>query len=143
MNPSKYKAKKSECDGIVFDSKAEMEYYELLKTRKERGDIVDFKLQPSYVVQKSFETEYGDKIRPIIYKADFEIQHYADIWDVVDVKGMPSPVSLIKRKLFLNCREFQHIRLMWVIKSKKWGDKDGWIDYFELQKIRRKNKKKS
>ena len=31
---SKYNSKKAECDGITFDSKDEMKYYEALKIRK-------------------------------------------------------------------------------------------------------------
>ena len=81
---------KRTCDGIVFASIAEMEYYILLNEKN-----ICFEMQPSFVLQEGFKSEYG-KIRDIRYVADFRIGKY-----VVDVKGMETPEFRLKKKMFL------------------------------------------
>ncbi|QGF21775.1 putative endonuclease [Bacillus phage vB_BcM_Sam46] len=96
---NKYNATKTEIDGITFDSKAEAKYYEKLKGDKEAGLILDFKLQPRFLLQEGF-TKNGIYHRPIYYIADFEV------WDsvlkrrIIDVKGVETEVFKIKRKQF-------------------------------------------
>lgn len=136
MKPSKYKAKKSECDGIVFDSKVEMEYYKDLKEMKSDNVIKSFKLQPSYLLQEAFITSDGEKIRAITYKADFEVEYHGDLVKVIDIKGLATPISLMKRKMFLRVHQYKYLE--WLSYVKKYG---GWVDYFELKKLRKKNKK--
>ena len=46
--------KKTEIDGIVFDSKMESEYYLHLKQLQEQGIVKSFKLQPAFLLQEKF-----------------------------------------------------------------------------------------
>jgi hypothetical protein len=46
--------KKTTIDGTVFDSKMESDYYVYLKEQKALGTIMDFTLQPEYVLQPKF-----------------------------------------------------------------------------------------
>ena len=141
--PQKYKNKKPVIDGIKFDSKAEGEYYLFLKNAiKDSSGLPykSFKLQPEYVLQDSFDTAWYGKIKAIKYKADFLIEFYSGYKVVVDIKGYSTPEALLKRKLFL--KKYPELELVWLSKSIKYGDSDGFINYFKLQKIRRENKKK-
>lgn len=136
-NPPKYKSKKIIVDGIKFDSKAEGDYFLYLKSEKEKGNIDSIELQPIFELQTKFKHGKKGNIRSITYKADFFVFSGRDQW-VVDVKGMATPLSLLKRKLFLYI--WPHLDLLWVTKSKKYSD-TGWIDYFELEKIRKENRR--
>ena len=95
----KYGNKKTEVDGIKFDSKKEAERYSVLKELEDSGDIDCLELQPEYVVMEPFRHE-GKAIRAIKYIADFR---YVDEGGAVveDVKGFRTEVYKIKRKLFL------------------------------------------
>lgn len=99
----KYFNKKIEIDGYKFDSKAEGKYYLDLKLRKSAGDIVDFELQPEYVIQEKFRDRYG-ACREIKYRADFLVVHNNGMREIVDVKGFKTIEFKIKwkmmRKLF-------------------------------------------
>ena len=68
---SKYKSKKVEVDGHVFDSKIEAKYYEQLKWLQNNKQILFFRLQPRYLLQEAFEKD-GKSYRKIEYIADFE-----------------------------------------------------------------------
>lgn len=139
MGQSKYGAKKVTTDGIVFDSKSEEKYYRLLKHLKEIGEIEDFVLQPSYILQPSFQKN-NKKYLAIKYVADFLIKYKDGTEIVVDVKGMATPNAILKRKMF--DYTFRDKKLIWVCESIKYGDKYGWIEYDELKKKRKENKKK-
>lgn len=96
---SKYGNKKTELDGLTFDSKAEALYYSELKIRHRTGDILFFRVQPRYRLLDSFEKD-GKKHRPIDYIADFEIHRVDGSIEVVDVKGAITQVFRIKQKMF-------------------------------------------
>lgn len=97
---SKYKAIKTEVDGIVFDSKKEAARYSVLKMMEKAGQISHLELQPQFKVEIN-----GKKI--CTYKADFQYidknirgmdgQYGAMV--VEDVKGMKTPVYRLKKKL--------------------------------------------
>lgn len=97
---SKYKAKKTEIDGIVFDSRKEAKRYTELKLLERANEIKDLELQPSFLLQESFRKN-NKTHRKIEYIADFK---YFDIrkdkWIVEDVKGMKTDVYKLKKKLF-------------------------------------------
>lgn len=135
---SKYNAKKITIDGIRFDSKNEAKYYEYLKLMKSQGKIDNFELQPKYELQPKFK-KYGKTIRAINYIADFLIYHLDGTEEVIDVKGMATPVALQKRKEF--DYKYPNLKLTWICRNIKYGDKHGWIEYDELQKIKRKNRR--
>jgi hypothetical protein len=141
---AKYNAAKVECDGYTFDSKAEGRRYQLLKNATH---IENLNVHPSYVLQEGFESN-EEKIRAINYIADFA---YFDTnekcYVVEDVKGIATQEALLKRKMFLkkyclNPKYLFRTELLWVSEAPKWTGQD-WIDYFELQKLRRKRKKAS
>lgn len=67
---SKYGAKKTLEDGIVFDSKREAKRYQQLKLLERAGEISDLELQVEFELQPSFEID-GEKRHPIKYIADF------------------------------------------------------------------------
>ena len=100
MSYNKYNNKKTIVDGIKFDSEMESHYYLYLKQLKEIGEVVDFVLQPSYLLQEGFDLN-GKRIRPITYKADFKVIYKDGHEEVIDVKGKLTEESKIKRKMLL------------------------------------------
>lgn len=63
------------CDGIVFDSKAEMRHYEELKLRKIWGEI------------KDFDRQYPVDLAGVIWKIDFIVEgNDGRVWGE-EVKG--------------------------------------------------------
>ena len=131
----KYNNDKTVNDGISFDSRAESLYYELLKRKKAQGEIVNFELQPTYTLQPSFKRD-GKTIRAITYTADFLVYHLDGSEEVIDVKGMETQQGIMRRKMFW-CK-YPDLKLTWICRSLKYGDKDGWIEYDALKKARRK-----
>jgi hypothetical protein len=104
QNKSKYHNKKTEVDGIKFDSKKESQYYLKLKTMKESGEIKDFERQVKYVLVDKF-TLNGKSYREIYYKADFVIEHLNGTKEVVDVKAskfFQDSVYKLKKKMLAN-----------------------------------------
>ena len=100
MSYNKYKNKKTIVDGIKFDSEMESHYYIYLKQLKEIGEVVDFILQPTYLLQEGFNLN-GKRIRPITYKADFKVIYKDGHEEVIDVKGKLTEEFKIKRKMLL------------------------------------------
>jgi hypothetical protein len=129
--PNKYKNKKVEFDGIKFDSRVEMEYYQTLQN----SDIVKLlRCQPVYLLQERFTTNLGEKIMAVTYKADFEVQIIAS-WEIVavDIKWLATEIVKIKRKLFL--KQYPDTRLRRLVKY-SWN----FVDYFENEKRKKQNK---
>ena len=100
MGYNKYNNKKTIVDGIKFDSEMESHYYIYLKQLKEIGEVVDFVLQPTYLLQEGFDLN-GKRIRPITYKADFKVIYKDGHEEVIDVKGKLTEEFKIKRKMLL------------------------------------------
>mgnify|MGYP004519598787 FL=1 len=93
---SKYGAKKTTVDGIVFDSKAESIYYLQHKNDKRMT------MQEKFVLMDKFRLN-GKLYREIAYKADFVFRNENnEIIKVVDVKGVLTTEFKIKAKLFAN-----------------------------------------
>ena len=100
MSYNKNKNKKTMIDGFKFDSEMESHYYLYLKQLKEIGEVVDFVLQPTYLLQEGFDLN-GKRIRPITYKADFKVIYKDGHEEVIDVKGKLTEEFKIKRKMLL------------------------------------------
>ena len=100
MSYNKYNNKKTIVDGIKFDSEMESHYYIYLKQLKEMGEVVDFVLQPTYLLQEGFNLN-GKRIRAITYKADFKVIYKDGHEEVIDVKGKLTEEFKIKRKMLL------------------------------------------
>ena len=95
---NKYRNIKVKVDGITFDSKAEALRYKQLLLMQKANYINDLKLQPRFLLQKSFKKN-GKTYRKIEYVADFMYQENGKTI-VEDVKGMETKEFKIKRKLF-------------------------------------------
>ena len=132
---NKYNSRKIVLDGITFDSKEEARYYEYLKTKRAAGRIQNFELQPNYTLQPSFKRD-GKTIRAITYTADFLVYHLDGSEEVIDVKGMETQQGIMRRKMMQY--RYPELKLTWICRSLKFGDKDGWIEYDALKKARRK-----
>ena len=107
---SKYKAKKTIIDGIIFASKSE-ERYEKLKELQSQGQIQNLSIQPRFMLQEGFvNIDTGKKERAIEYVADFQYDE-GDRTVVEDVKGFKTADYKIKRKLFIKKyqSEYKHI----------------------------------
>ena len=96
----KYNAKKTEMDGITFDSKAEAHRYRDLTLLQKAGQISGLELQPAFELQEAFTDATGHRQRAIKYLADFKYTE-AGQQVIEDVKGMEPPVFKLKKKLFL------------------------------------------
>lgn len=101
---NKYNNKKTEIDGIVFDSKKEANRYQELKLLERAGKISDLTLQPEFELQEAFE-KHGKKFRPIKYKADFSYieineDQYLNKVIVEDTKGFRTKEFELKYKMF-------------------------------------------
>ena len=101
MSYNKYKNKKTTIDGFKFDSEMESHYYLYLKQLKEIGEVVDFVLQPTFLLQEGFTTKDGVKIRPIKYIADFRVIYKDGHEEVIDVKGQTTESFKLKKKILL------------------------------------------
>ena len=97
---SKYHARKKEVDGHLFDSTSEALAYQVLKRWEQAGEISSLELQPRFViVEGSRDAQTGRKVRARSYVGDFSF--YRDGKQiVVDVKGFPTPLFLLKKRLF-------------------------------------------
>ena len=93
MKHAKYNNKKTEVDGILFDSKKEAMRYKHLKAFETSGLIQDLQLQVPYIlIDKS---KHG---RDVKYIADFV--YTEDGQTVVeDVKGVKTDVYRLKKRM--------------------------------------------
>lgn len=132
---SKYKNKKTVIDGITFDSIMESKYYLQLVWLLKHKQIKSFRVQPRYELLEGFEKN-GKKYRKIEYVADFEIEELDGSITVVDVKTLKLDVFKIKEKMFVNKYDYKFVVLTY---AKNYG---GWIELDELERIKRKNKRK-
>lgn len=133
---NKYKNKKTEHDGIIFDSKLEARYYLHLKDLKKSKKIEDFQVKPTpYILQEKF-VKNGKTIRAITYEADFLIEELDGTQVIVDTKGFITKDFALKEKMFHY--KFRDLELRLMTYVQKYG---GWRDLREVEKIRRENKK--
>ena len=71
---------------------------------KNTGKIRDLRLQVNFTLQEGFTTAAGERVRPIVYRADFTYQeHTTSGWRTVveDVKGVRTKEYSMKRKMML------------------------------------------
>ena len=96
---SKYRARKTEVDGILFDSKKEAERYKTLSALQEEEKISHLELQKKYIVLPSCKYEDMPSERAVTHKADFYYINNEGREVVEDVKGFKTKDYIIKRKL--------------------------------------------
>lgn len=122
---SKYKNKKTEVDGIVFDSGKEASYYRFLKEQEEAGEISNLRMQVSYeIIPAVWEDQVvhlktKDKVvrrcvqRATHYVADFVYTVTATgLEEIIDVKSAitrKNPAYRLKKKMM---RAFHNIEIV-------------------------------
>lgn len=94
---NKYGNKKTEVDGITFDSKKEAARYVVLKAYQRSGLVSGLELQPEFILCPGVVLD-GRKQQPIKYRADFRYK-IGDLDVIEDCKGFRTPEYRIKRKL--------------------------------------------
>lgn len=99
---SKYRAQRTEYDGITFHSKKECFRYQELKILERSGIITGLELQPRFPL-------VVNGIRVCDYLADFAYKDQSGRTVIEDVKGVRTPVYKLKRKLFEAC--FKQLRI--------------------------------
>jgi hypothetical protein len=129
---AKYKNEKITVDGYRFDSKVEAKFYDKLKMDKSMGLIINFELQPRFILQPKF-IKMGIRYRAIELKADFTIYHLNGDIEIIDIKGMATPESKLKRKIFN--ATYENV-LTWLV----WSGGQ-WLEYDDVIKARAKRKK--
>jgi hypothetical protein len=90
----KYRNKKTEIDGIMFDSKKEASRYLTLKLLEQLGEITNLELQPKYEFKLN-----NTKI--CTYRADFRYKDKGGEVIVEDVKGYKTSMYRLKARLML------------------------------------------
>lgn len=101
---SKYGAIKTVVDGVTFDSRAESAKYAELRLLERAGEIGGLTLQPKFRIivdgrpVHGLPDKRGRKGRALEYRADFAFFEGGKR-RVIDVKGMDTPVSRLKRAL--------------------------------------------
>ena len=89
---------------ITFDSVKEARRFGELELMKNTGKIRDLRLQVNFTLQEGFTTAAGERVRPIVYRADFVYQEPSPTgWRTVveDVKGVRTKEYSMKRKMML------------------------------------------
>lgn len=97
---SKYHAKKTVVDGIVFDSKREAQRYQQLKLMERAGIICNLKRQVRHELVPAQYIDGKCVERAVTYTSDLEYDA-SDVHIVEDVKGVRTKEYIIKRKLML------------------------------------------
>ena len=89
---------------ITFDSEREARRFGELRMLLRCGQIQDLRLQVNFTLQEGYTTADGERVRPIVYRADFTYQERTrDGWRPVveDVKGVRTKEYNMKRKMML------------------------------------------
>lgn len=96
---SKFGARKTEYNGITYDSKREAEYARDLDILKQAGMILDYERQPVFPLQDRF-IKNKKVYRPIRYVADFKVTYPDGRVEIIDVKGFKTTEFKLKEKMF-------------------------------------------
>ena len=98
----KYGNRKTEVNGILFDSMLEARRYAELRVLQRAGEIEDLRLQVPFELIPTQKDAKGHVIeRAVKYVADFVYKDKSGEVIVEDTKGMKTPDYVIKRKLML------------------------------------------
>lgn len=105
---SKYGNRKVVMDGIKFDSEREAARFGELKVLRAMGKIRNLRLQANFTLVEGYTTIEGERIKPMVYRADFTYERATEpdcngtvYWlrEVEDAKGMKTKDYLLKKKL--------------------------------------------
>lgn len=96
---TKYRSRKTEAHGIVFDSAKEARRYGELLLLQRAGKISHLERQVPYTLAPGVTLAGEKRARPAIrYVVDFRYKR-GDDWVFEDTKGMDTPMSRLKRHL--------------------------------------------
>ena len=101
---NKYHAKKTESDGVVFDSNKEMRRWKELSVMESSGLISNLQRQVRFILQEGFITKDGQKIRPISYLADYVYEDKKGNKYIEDCKSVATKkieVYRLKKKMVM------------------------------------------
>ena len=98
MSYQKYRAKKTEVNGILFDSKLEAERFQQLLLLEKAGEISGLMLQVEFQILKGWTNpETGEKVKSRHYVADFVYNdRETGAWVIEDTKGIETPDFRLK-----------------------------------------------
>lgn len=106
QKPTKYHNEKTQECGITFDSKKEARRFRVLRQMQNAGEIEDLRLQVNFTLQEGYTKPDGERVRPIVYKADFTYRKKDEnggytLYIVEDVKSRATQTAVyrMKRKL--------------------------------------------
>jgi hypothetical protein len=121
---------------IKFDSLLEKRFYnDVIVPQMKSGQLKDYKLQKTYVLQKGFKQK-NRSFRPITYVADFWMLDKKGHEKIVDTKGgMVDPSAKIKEKMMHYI--YPKLDYVWMT----WTKATGWIDYQDFLLIKKEKKK--
>lgn len=134
---NKYYAKKATWGTETFDSIAERDYYLILLSRLQKGEILSLRRQPKYVLLEGF-TKQGKTYRPIVYTADFEVTHRNGCVEVIDVKSTVTETEAFSIRLRLFEAKYPELRLVRIRNVPKFG---GWITHEEYLRKKKEERK--
>lgn len=104
----KYRNIETTVDGIRFASQKEARRFLYLKGLENSGEISDLRLQVNFTLQEGYTKIDGERVKPIVYKADFTYRQKDEkggytlyIVEDVKTKGTRTEKYKIKRKLFM------------------------------------------
>ena len=100
MIKHKFNAKLTELHGIKFSSKKEANYYLQLLLRQKAGEVLFF------LRQIPIHLDAGIK-----YIVDFQVFKSDGTVEFIDVKGMKTPIYILKKKLVENKYPFTIIEV--------------------------------
>lgn len=83
---NKYNAKKTDYDGIKYDSRFEAEVAAEIDLRKKAGDILDWDRQ--YKLEMWCYTQDGQKAFKVTHRVDFRLHHLDGSFELYEVKGL-------------------------------------------------------
>ena len=97
MAMNKYRNKKTEYKGMVFDSKKEFLRYLVLEDKQNKGEIKNLKRQVPFILVPAFNLN-KKRYREMKYIADYVYEENGK-QVVEDVKGIRTDVYKLKKKL--------------------------------------------
>ncbi|MNH83831.1 hypothetical protein D3C73_362360 [compost metagenome] len=99
VRANKYGARKTQRDGIQFDSQMEADRYQYLRLLEKAKLITELQTHPEFVLIEAFK-KLGKKKRGHKYKADFMYRDENGQQVVEDVKGFIARDFPLRRTLF-------------------------------------------
>jgi len=125
-------------NGHEFSSDLEFKYYKYL-LGLQQGIVKQIELQPKFQLQEKYKRKSdGKSILAIYYISDFRVTYNDNSVQVIDTKGDPDNIAILKRKMMEYL--YPDIDFHWIAYSKQ-DSENGWIEYDELKKLRSARKK--